>query len=121
MDETEEISYASLKRKNDIDHSETIVYASPKRESEDEIDEKIYKEPKLETAVEIEKQAVEDEKKIIKSELEQNKVDIQIAKKSGIKKVQDVFDEVNEEEPSNVLKISLLMTMIFSTVKRFLM
>ena len=121
MDETEEISYASLKRKNDIDHSETIVYASPKRESEDEIDEKIYKEPKLETTVEIEKQAVEDEKKIIKSELEQNKVDIQIAKKSGIKKVQDVFDEVNEEEPSNVLKISLLMTMIFSTVKRFLM
>ena len=107
MDETEEISYASLKRKNDIDHSETIVYASPKRESEDEIDEKIYKEPKLETAVEIEKQAVEDEKKIIKSELEQNKVDIQIAKKSGIKKVQDVFDEVNEEEPSNVKNFSI--------------
>ena len=31
MDETEEISYASLKRKNDIDHSETIVYASPQK------------------------------------------------------------------------------------------
>ena len=75
-----------------MDDSETIVCASPKRETEDEIDEKIYKEPKLETAVEIEKQAVQDEKKkIIKSELEQNKVDIQIAKELDIKKGQHFF------------------------------
>ena len=46
-----------------MDDNETIVYASPKRESGDEIDKKIYTEPKLETAVKIEKQAVEDEKK----------------------------------------------------------
>ena len=56
----------------------------PKTESEDEIDEKIYKEPKLETAVEIEKQALEDENKFIKSELEQSKVDIQITKELDI-------------------------------------
>ena len=56
----------------------------PKRESEDEIDEKIYKEPKLETAVEIEKQALEDENKFIKRELEQSKVDIQITKELDI-------------------------------------
>ena len=37
----------SPKTENGIDDSETIVYASPKRGSEDEIDEKIYKEPKL--------------------------------------------------------------------------
>ena len=63
MDETKRIPYASRKRKNDMDDSEIIVCASPKRETEDEIDEKIYKEPKLETAVEIEKQDVQDEKK----------------------------------------------------------
>ena len=103
MDETETIPYASLKRENDIDDSETIVYAYPKRKSEDEINKKICKEPKLETAVQIEKQAVQDKKeKKIKSELEQNKVDIQIAKESDIKKVQDVFDEVKEEETINV-------------------
>ena len=74
----------------------------PKRESEDEIDEKIYKEPKLETAFEIEKQAIEDEKKLIKSELKLSKIDVQIAKESDIKKIQDIFDEVKEEEPKNV-------------------
>ena len=74
----------------------------PKRESEDEIDEKIYKEPKLETAIEIEKQAIEDEKKLIKGELELSKIDVQIAKESDIKKIQDIFDEVKEEEPINV-------------------
>ena len=68
-----------------------------KTESEDEIDEKIYKEPKLETAIEIEKQAIEDEKKLIKTELEQSKIDIQIAKESDIKKIQGIFDEVKEE------------------------
>ena len=78
-----------------------MVYASPKRENEHEIDKEIYKEPKLETPVEIDKQAVEDEKQIIKSELEQSKVDIQIAKESDIKKVQDVFDKVKEEELIN--------------------
>ena len=43
-----------------------IIYASRKRETEDEIDEKIYKEQKLETAIEFEKQAIEDEKKLSK-------------------------------------------------------
>ena len=80
-------------------HWETIVYAFPKRENEDEIDKKIYK---LETPVEIDKQPVEDKKQIIKSELEQKKVDIQIAKEPDIKKIQDVFDKVKEEEPINV-------------------
>ena len=80
-------------------HWEIIVYAFPKRENEDEIDKKIYK---LETPVEIDKQPVEDKKQIIKSELEQKKVDIQIAKEPDIKKIQDVFDKVKEEEPINV-------------------
>ena len=62
MDDAETIPYASPKRENNIDDRETIVYAFQKMESEDEIDEKIYKEPKLETAVEIEKQTVEREK-----------------------------------------------------------
>ena len=57
MDDAEAISYASPKREDDIDDRETILYASPRRESEDEIDEKIYKEPKLETPAEIEIQA----------------------------------------------------------------
>ena len=87
------IPYVSLKRENVIDDKETIAYASPKREVEDEIDKKIYKEPKLETAVEIEKQTAEREKKIIKSELEQDKVDIQVSRGSDVKK---------EEEPLNV-------------------
>ena len=43
-----------------------IIYASRKRETEDEIEEKIYKEQKLETAIEFEKQAIEDEKKLSK-------------------------------------------------------
>ena len=38
----------------DIDDRETIPYASPKRESEDEVDDKISKKPILETAVETE-------------------------------------------------------------------
>ena len=98
IDDIEIIPYDSPKRENDIDDRETMAYASPRRESEDEIDEKIYEEPKLETAVEIEKQAADREKKIIKSELEQDKVDIQVSRESDIKKVQDVFDEVKEEE-----------------------
>ena len=55
---------------------------------------KIYKEPKLETAGR--------EKKFIKSELEQDKVDIQVSRESDIKKVLDVLDEDKEEEPLNV-------------------
>ena len=34
--------------------------------------------------------------------MEQDKVDIQISRESDIKKVQDIFDEVKEEEPLNV-------------------
>ena len=33
--------------------------------------------------------------------MEQGKVDIQVSRESGIKKVQDVSDEVREEEPLN--------------------
>ena len=43
-----------------------------------------------------------EKKKIIKSELEQDKADIQVSRESDIKKVQDDFDEVKEEEPLNV-------------------
>ena len=66
VDETETMPYASPKRENDMDDNETIVYASPKRESGDEIDKKIYTKTKLETAVAIEKQAVEEEKNLSK-------------------------------------------------------
>ena len=34
------IPYASPKKKDDTDDRETILYASPKKESEDEMDEK---------------------------------------------------------------------------------
>ena len=108
-----------MKRENHIDDSETIVYTSPKRESEDEIDEKIYKEPKFETAVENEKQDVEDEKEFSKSELEQNKVDNQEAKEPDIKKVQDVFDKVKEEEPINVQNFFIDDNDIFDTEEVF--
>ena len=108
-----------MKRENHIDDSETIVYTSPKRESEDEIDEKIYKEPKFETAVENEKQDVEDEKEFSKSELEQNKVDNQEAKEPEIKKVQDVFDKVKEEEPINVHNFFIDDNDIFDTEEVF--
>ena len=101
IDDIKTIPYASSKRENDIDYRETIAYASPRRESKDEIDKKIYKEPKLETAAEIEKTNCRDRKKFIKSELEQDRVDIQVSRESDIKKVQDVFDEFKEEEPLN--------------------
>ena len=61
----------------------------------------LYKEPKLETAIEIEKQAAKDERQFIKSELEQNKADIQIEKESDIKKARGIFYEVKEEKPTN--------------------
>ena len=38
----------------------------------------------------------------MKSELEQDKVNIQVSRESDMKKVQDIFDEVKEEEPLNV-------------------
>ena len=49
-----------IKQESDIeiDDREIILYASPKWESDNEIDEKIYKKPKLETAEEIEKWAI---------------------------------------------------------------
>ena len=70
-----------------------------KGKSEDEIDEKIYKKPNLETAVEIEKQAIIDEEKFIKTELVTNRVDLKVSQEAEIKKIQDIFDEVKEEEP----------------------
>ena len=99
MDDAETIPYASPKKEDNIDDRETILYASPRRESEDEIDEKIYKEPKLETPGEIEIQAENDRKNFLKRELEQNKVDLKLSKEAEIKRVQDVFDEVKQEEP----------------------
>ena len=47
------------------------------------------------------KNKLQRERKFIKSELEQEKVDIQVSRESEIKKVKDVFD-VKEEEPLNV-------------------
>ena len=35
----------------------------------------------------------------MKNELEQNKVDLKLAKEAEIKRVQDVFDEVKHEKP----------------------
>lgn len=83
----------------EIDDRETIPQASPKRESEDEVDEKIYKKPILETAVEIEKQAIIDEEEFIKTELVTNRVDLKVSQEAEIKKIQDIFDKVKEEEP----------------------
>ena len=83
----------------DIDDRETIPYASPKRESEDEVDDKISKKPILETAVETEKQAIIDEEKFIKTELVTNMVDLKVSQEAEIKKIQDIFDKVKEEEP----------------------
>ena len=84
---------------NEIDDRETIHYASPKRESDNGIDEKIYKEPKLENAIEIEKQAITNEEKVIKTELYANKVDLETSKETEIKKIEHVFDEAKIEEP----------------------
>ena len=55
---------------NEIDSRETIPFAPRKRESVNEIDEKIHKEPKLETAVEIGKPGIIDKEKFIKTELD---------------------------------------------------
>ena len=100
MNETEMIPYASLKRENDIDDSETIVYASPKGE-QIKLMKKYIKKQNLKLPLRL-KNKLQRTKKIIKSELEQNKVDIQVAKESDVEKVRDVFDEVKKEEPINV-------------------
>ena len=59
----------------------------------------LYKVPKPETVVDIEKQDQTDKEKIIRIELEINKVDIEASKDAEIKKIQDVFDEVKQDEP----------------------
>ena len=84
----------SIKQESDIE----IDNASIKEESDNEINGKKYKEPQLETAAEIEKQAVIDEDKFIKIELEVNKVDLEASKEAKIKKIQDIFEEVTQEE-----------------------
>ena len=71
---------------NEIDDRKTIHYASPRRESDYEIDEKVYKEAKLETAIETEKQAIIDEEKFIKAELDAKKVDLETSKEAEIKR-----------------------------------
>ena len=96
IDDAETIPYASPKREDDIDDREAILYTSPRREDEGEIDEKIFKESKLETPVEIEIQAEIDRGNFMKSELEQNKVDLKLSKEAEIKRLQDVFDEVKQ-------------------------
>ena len=70
----------------EIDDREIILYASPKWESDNEIDEKIYKKPKLETAEEIENGLSFKKKKLIKTELNASKVDLKMSKESEIKK-----------------------------------
>ena len=82
----ETIPYTSPKGKNDneIENRGTILYASPRRESEDEIDEKIYKELKLETPAKTEKKTIVDEQKLLKSELKQKKVDLKLSKEAEI-------------------------------------
>ena len=59
---------------------------------------KYVKNPKLETPAEIEKQAIINDQKFLKNELEQNKVDLKLSREAELKKVQDVFDEVMQEE-----------------------
>ena len=71
-------------------YRETIPYVSPKRESDNAIDEKLYKEPKAETTVDIEKQDQINKEKITRTELEINKVNIEASKDAEIKKIQDV-------------------------------
>ena len=83
-------------RDKEINDKETIPFVSPKRESEDEIDEKIYKELKLKTLVEIEQQAEINDRNFMKSELEQNKVDLKLSKEAELKRLLDVFDEVKK-------------------------
>ena len=102
VDDIEVILYASPKRENDIDDIETIPYVSLKREmalmirkqppilpqegkARRKLTKIIYKQPKLETAVEIEIKLQRQKKKFIKSELEQDKVDIQVSRESDIK------------------------------------
>ena len=75
---------------NETDNRETIPYASPKKESDNEVNEKIHKEPKLETSVEIEKQTIIEEK-FIKTELDAKKVDLETSKKVEIKKKLKMF------------------------------
>ena len=83
MDDIETIPYASTKRENNINDRETIVYASPRRESDDEIDDKIYKEPKQQLRL---KNKLQKETKIFKRELEQETIDIQVSRECDIKK-----------------------------------
>ena len=63
IDDTETIPDVSPKKENDIANKETIAYASLRRESEHEIDAKIYNESKLETAAEIGKTNWRERKK----------------------------------------------------------
>ena len=93
-----------------IDDRETIPCVPPRRESNNKIDEKLYKEPEAETALHIEKQDQIHKEKIIRTDLEINKVDIEASKDAEIKKIQDVFDEVKQDEP---IETFLLMTMIY--------
>ena len=83
----------------DIDDRKTILYVSPRRESNNEFDEKIHKKSKTKTAVDIEKQVEIDKEKVIRTKLEINKVDIETSKDAEIKKIQGVCDVVKQDEP----------------------
>ena len=76
----------------DTDDRKTILYVSPRRESNNEFDEKIHKTSKTKTAVDIEKQVQIDKEKDIRTKLEINKVDIEASKDAEIKKIQDVCE-----------------------------
>ena len=68
MDNIETTLYASPKRENDID-------ASPRKESKDEIDKKYIRNQNLKLQLRL-KNKLQRNKKFIKSELEQDKVDL---------------------------------------------
>ena len=53
------------------------------------------------------KNKLQREKKFIRSELEQDKVDIQVIRETDIKKVQEGLDNFREEEPLNVENLTL--------------
>ena len=108
----------SIKQESDteFDDAETFHDASPQRESDNETDEKEYKEPQLETADEIEKQATIDKDSFMKTKLEINKVDLEASKEAELKKTQEVFYEIKEEED---IKDFLYTIIIFLTLMKF--
>ena len=65
----------------------------------------------------LKKKILKKEDGFMKSQTDENKVDIQIPKDAEIKKIQDVFDEVKGKPKMVEPDVFLLMTQIFSTNK----